>query len=427
MRTAGGSKRTAAALFLAALLLRLAAVAAIEPILGMNAQGVFLGGAQRLVSGDGFRDPGYPLLSAPLYAVFIAIGLHLFGDAQLPIKLAQAVADSLTVVLLYYICRRIFEERIARVAAAIAAVYPFFIYAAASIGDETFFTLFLACFVLVGLRAIESGRWWLHCAAGAMLALATLVRASVQFYPAFWLLTLCALAGVNWRTLGRFAAFSACFVLLIAPWTIRNYLVRGEFIPVAVNGGLPALCGAGEEFFTIPGRDERLHEYSTDRSKRAGSKTPDPGATTSEWERFYRRAAIERYKIRFETDPWSLPGFLVKKFAWLWYGTESGSNLLPILLINAFVYPFCLVGIWSCMRRKEMKALILLMPVVYLVLLHWATFVMFRYMVPVMPYLLAFAAVAVVASIDRFAGSSTLVARLGLAARHHGRGGVARS
>ena len=118
-------------------------------------------------------------MSAPLYAVFIAIGLELFGDDQLPIKLAQAVADSLTVVLLYFICRRIFEERIARVAAAIAAVYPFFIYAAASIGDETFFTLFLACFVLLGLHAIESGRWWLHCAAGALLALATLVRASV--------------------------------------------------------------------------------------------------------------------------------------------------------------------------------------------------------------------------------------------------------
>ena len=165
----------------------------------------------------------------------------------------------------------------------------------------------------------------------------------------------------------------------------------------------------------------------TDRSKRAGSKLRTRGRRSSEWERFYQRAAIERYKIRFETDPWSFPGFLVKKFARLWYGTESGSNQLPILLINAFVYPFCLVGIWSCMRRREMKALILLMPVVYLVMLHWVTFAMFRYMVPVMPYLLAFAAVAIVASIDRFAGSSALAASLGLASSHHGRGGVSRS
>jgi len=426
VRTPDGSKGPAAALFLAALLLRLAAIASIDPILGMNAQLAFLGGAQRLVSGNGFGDPSYPILTAPLYAVFIAIGLELFGDGQLPIKLAQAVADSLTVVLLYFICRRLFEERIARVAAALAAAYPFSIYAAASIGDETFFTLFLAGFVLLGLHAIESGRWWLHCAAGALLALATLVRASVQYYPAFWLLTLCVLCGLNRRTLARFAAFCACFVLLIAPWAIRNYLILGEFIPVAINGGLPALGGAAEEFFTIPGRNERLRDYYGQIEAR-GIKTPDRGATASEWERFYRRAAIERYKIRFETDAWSFPGFLLKKFARLWYGTESGSNQLPILLINAFVYPFCLVGIWSCVRRRETKALVLLMPVVYLVMLHWITFIMFRYMVPVMPYLLAFAAVAIVASIDRFAGSSPLAARLGLASSHQGRGGVSRS
>jgi hypothetical protein len=72
MRTAGGPKKAVAALFLAALVLRLAAFATIDPILGMNAQYTFLGGAQRLVSGDGFGDPSYPLLSAPLYAVLIA-------------------------------------------------------------------------------------------------------------------------------------------------------------------------------------------------------------------------------------------------------------------------------------------------------------------------------------------------------------------
>jgi hypothetical protein len=55
------------------------------------------------------------------------------------------------------------------------------------------------------------------------------------------------------------------------------------------------------------------------------------------------------------------------------------------------------------------------MLVVYFVLLHWVTFTMFRYLLPVMPYLLAFAAVGMVAAIDRFAGASALAARFGLA------------
>jgi hypothetical protein len=191
-------------------------------------------------------------------------------------------------------------------------------------------------------------------------------------------------------------------------------------------GGVPALGGAGEEFFTIPGRDQRLRDYYKQIEAR-GIQTPGAQATASDWERFYRRAAVERYKIRFETDPWSFPGFLINKFARLWYATESGSNQLPILLINAFVYPFCLLGIGACMRRRVTKALILLMPVIYLILLHCVTFAMFRYMVPVMPYLLAFAGVGVVASIDRFAGSSALAARLGLASSHPGRPGLSRS
>ena len=159
---------------------------------------------------------------------------------------------------------------------------------------------------------------------------------------------------------------------------------------------------------------------TTDRSKRAGSTRPDSGATASDWERFYRglrsrdtRSDSRRIRGAFrDSSSRSSPGSGTR--------TESGSNHLPILLINAFVYPFCLVGIWSCMRRRQRKALVLLMPVVYLVLLHCATFAMFRYMVPVMPYLLAFAAVAVVASIDRFAGSSALAARLGLASSQSG-------
>jgi hypothetical protein len=84
-------------------------------------------------------------------------------------------------------------------------------------------------------------------------------------------------------------------------------------------------------------------------------------------------------------------------------------------LINAFVYPFSLAGIWLCVRRRQTTALLLLMPVVYLALLHWVTFIMFRYMVPVMPYLLAFAAVALVALLDRIAAANSFAARLGLA------------
>ena len=84
-----------------------------DPILSTNATIAYLGGAQKLLEGDGFRDPTYPIFTPPLYGIVIALGSSLFGNDQIPMKAAQIIVDGFTVIIVYFIMVQVFGERVA--------------------------------------------------------------------------------------------------------------------------------------------------------------------------------------------------------------------------------------------------------------------------------------------------------------------------
>ena len=66
-----------------------------------------------------FRTPGYPLLLAPV--------VGLFGEGSLGVAMARAEAacfGTLAVALLWWLARRLSDERTAWIAAVLAAFYP---------------------------------------------------------------------------------------------------------------------------------------------------------------------------------------------------------------------------------------------------------------------------------------------------------------
>ena len=58
-----------------------------------------------------------------------------------------------------------------------------------------------------------------------------------------------------------YAVLCLSFVLVILPWTVRNYLVLDDFIPVATSGGIVVLMGSSEEFLIIDGKPAMLQRY----------------------------------------------------------------------------------------------------------------------------------------------------------------------
>jgi 4-amino-4-deoxy-L-arabinose transferase-like glycosyltransferase len=387
--------RIVVSIFIIALLLRLSALVIFPPPpLDMSAEVAYWGGAQLIVHGDGFRDPSYPVYAPPLYAVFISAFLTLFGDNQLPVKIAQTILDSLTVVFGYVVIRETLGIHTGMLSAGIMAVYPFSIYLSTTIGSEPLFTFFLSAFMLLALYAIRFQNTYYYCAAGVLLGLATLTRGATQFFPIVFLAILMLIHRPTKKLLFSYGAFCLSFVMVISPWALRNHLVLDDFIPVGTAGGWVFLQGSTEIFLTSNALQEWPAYYETLLA--ISVNVPPIGSKPSAIDKFNARAGIENYKSRLRNDPVSFIPFLTKKFLRLWYAGESGRNDMIVLSVNLLLYVFAVAGLVLAWYRKIPLAWLPAGIVGYFVLVHWVSLPLFRYMMPVMPYLIGFAASAVI-------------------------------
>ena len=393
--------RIVVGIFIVALLLRLSALAILSPPpLDKSAELAYWGGAQLIVHGDGFRDPSYPVYAPPMYAVFIAAFLALFGDDQLPVKIAQVILDSLTVVFVYVVIRETLGLRTGLLSAGIMAIYPFSVYLSTTIASEPLFTFFLSASMLLALYAIRSQNTYYYCAAGVLLGLATLTRGVTQFFPIVFLAMLML---INKRPTKKLflssGALCLSFAIVISPWAIRNYTVLEDFVPVGTAGGFVFLQGSTEIFFANDALKKWPGYYETLLANSVN--VPPKGSKPSVVDKFNARAGMENYKSRLLNDPVSFVSFLSRKFLRLWYAGESGRNDAIILAVNLPIYLFAVIGLILAWRRKMLLVWVPFSIVAYFILVHWVSLPLFRYLMPAMPYLIGFAAFAIISILER--------------------------
>jgi 4-amino-4-deoxy-L-arabinose transferase-like glycosyltransferase len=392
--------RIVVSIFIIALLLRLSALVIFPPPpLDMSAEVAYWGGAQLIVHGDGFRDPSYPVYAPPLYAVFISAFLTLFGDIQLPVKIAQTILDSLTVVFVYLVIKETLGLYTGMLSAAVMSIYPFSIYLSITIASEPLFAFFLSAFMLLALYAIRSQNTYYYCAAGVLLGLATLTRGVTQFFPIVFLAMLMLINRPTQKLLLSYGALCLSFAMVISPWAFRNYTVLEDFVPVGTAGGFVFLQGSTEIFFTSDALKEWPPYYEALLAN--GVNVPPKGSKPSAIDKFNARAGMENYKSRLRNDPASFVSFLSKKFLRLWYAGESGRNDAIILSVNLPIYLFALAGLVLAWRRKMLLGWVPFSIVAYFILVHWASLPLFRYLMPIMPYLIGFAAFTIISILEK--------------------------
>jgi 4-amino-4-deoxy-L-arabinose transferase-like glycosyltransferase len=391
------ARRTSLLLFGIAFVVRLAGLLIFpETHLSGNAKESIIAGAALIRGGQFVGNADYPMLIPPLTALFTAAIQSLFGDGLLPVKIAQIILDACTVVIVFQIGSRTIGQLPAALGAAFLTVYPFSVFAPLYIGTEALFSFLLAASLLLFTKGISDKAKGLFFASGLILGLATLTRGTTLFLPIF------LLAFFVWHERGRTrsaaaiagksAMFVLAFMLSLSPWVIRNIVVLDAFIPSSTSHG-PMLHGSSERFWLIEDRERELPKYFDHLENEKGIARPaSPRPTWVEKDRFYKRAAMEMYKDRWSDDPWSFVPFVAKKFLRLWYGTESGANQGIVIAINLPIYLLAIVGLRSYMRSGSRLGGVLIVLLAYFVVIHVLVFGYFRYMLPVMPYVIIFAA-----------------------------------
>lgn len=201
----------------------------------------YRGAIHILLHGDYYDDGQW--LRPPMDSIYLAGAFALFGINVPAALLYEAALSLITLALVTNLARRIFRRRAYALTAAFATALflPWAVYASRLL-SENIFTLFVALAFVFLVRATTrvaptmNARYLLL--GGIALALATLTRPLLLY--ALPLL----LVWTWWEThkissaLRAWSILACGFVLLVAPWTFRNYVVYHQFVAVDTNGGV---------------------------------------------------------------------------------------------------------------------------------------------------------------------------------------------
>ena len=218
-------------------------------------------------------------------------------------------------------------------------------------------------------------------------------------------------------------AILLAFVLVIIPWTTRNYLVTGHFVPVATGGGYVLWLGNRqasqglesheladldtlrgyldaqiEVLSGVYGGEENVPYVHTLDSETEGlpviegQKAWLPVNIGYDDDKAFREAALKE----MSANPLAATVLLVKKFGRFWFNVYSVDKQwmqIFVYAVQGALLLFALIGVFLSLSQFSRIAILLLV-IAYFSGIHTLTFSTLRYSVPLLPLLFLFVSLA---------------------------------
>jgi 4-amino-4-deoxy-L-arabinose transferase-like glycosyltransferase len=367
--------------------------------------------ANNLAHGNGYRldanmgetmirEPGYPLFLAALFKV---AGYHLeaarFANWLLAIGIAIMIMRLTRIVT--------GDARTALIASVLFLLHPGTIICEARGGVEVFCIFAILVFMLLLGWAVKKGGHWRYLVVGLALGIVVQIRSTPMVFPVFLLFYLCLIADSapeRLRVVSNVAILVLGMVVVMTPWTIRNYLLVHEFVPTATIQGLALQEGqyACQNFSS----GKNYYVLQTE----AGQERDQLAA------RLGIRAGIEYYQEFVDPrDEWRLnntllqgakaeylrhPALFAKCVAWnavnFWFLGKTWVVTSLNMLIQIPVLILTLSGLYLLHKRGLLHKMgIMLTFVLSVMAVHLAIAAEARYSIPLIAFLAIPASVAV--------------------------------
>jgi len=351
--------------------------------------------ALQLLAGEEYGQTAY---TAPGFPAILAGWYRITAAHPLAAYILGALFGTAAIVLTYDVARRTLSPSAARWAALLAAIMPTLVCTSARILTTAILTVFVLGIIDLAVISAGSGRrsWWAVVGTGAVIAMASLVKPTFLLIPILVLFSWLVQAR---RALVKWVVCGAVATCVVIPWTVRNYLVLGAFVPVT--------SAAGEGLFHGLNPDSDGMFSPAHRS--AVSKDVPELARDKQ----LRAIALERVR----QDPAACAKLLVRKQIPMWgvSSTNIATAISPRIpaglhkplergiktLINAFWTALMLLCLRSALvtdvwRRPGLFLGVL--TILYFFALHSVFEVQSRYHVPVIPVFILIAAAGMAAS-----------------------------
>jgi 4-amino-4-deoxy-L-arabinose transferase-like glycosyltransferase len=342
------------------------------------------------------KTPDAPEIGVgPIYPGFLAMVYRAAGQRPAAVRVAQAAISTLTLFPLFSLTRRTLGERAAIGATALAAFYPAFIVYSGFVLTETLSTALLVAAFAAVARAWSSRSVAAWIAAGVVTGAAILLRA--ELLPVCAPIALLALwRRPSMRTLGALAAYALAVAVTMAPWVARNWVTFHRFIPVSAHDG-DTLWISTKGWQEWHMGDPELQALAQGRDYIAQEDA-------------MRDAAVREIRTR----PLQFLATRVKQFPGFWFSSHTGNvhgltesfgayrargAIVPLgtkvglLVLNTMLIAAGLFAMFRALVRNPTPDVALMaLPIVMLSGIHLILFATARYQVPMMPFVLAFAA-----------------------------------
>ena len=349
--------------------------------------------AKSIVNGDGLQFHGLYANDMPLTPLFYAALIAIFGESILIAKLCTCAVSAMTVyavaVLTYRVCA---DPMAATTAAAITAVYPFFIFYSALILSETLFVFVLVLLVTLLVAQNSSNSVF----TGVMAGVAHLVKPLVLYLVPLLLIWQVVRNHANIRSS---AIVLLVFVITITPWALRNFYSLGHLSfttsgsghvlwegnnPWNNTGGVSGSFAQPEKFLeSLP---EGLGEFEADAWKK------------------------ERAISYIKQDPSLFLQSGIKKLGRFWslWPNSKDYRGISYKLISIFSFGVILVLaiIGTATFYKRYRAIGLFLVIIgYFSLLHMLAIGSIRYRLPIEPFLIVIASLVLAKGFRQIVGA----------------------
>lgn len=358
-------------------------------------------------------DPVYPSLLS------VGVWFGLTTDEQLMrwSQLINTAASVVSIIVIASLARKLFNERVALISAAIFALDPITLFFNALALTETLYSTLLVfgvCLLIPGGKNKSQpntagvGQWaWggehmeqaIASMRGVFLAsgvfgISALTRSSGLFFPFLLWVVLWNCFAPTFRRVVFALFFSILFGVILAPTMVRNLHLFHAFIPVRTGAGASLMEALGPWADGAPGMDRIVYPPFP------------PNANEYERDKICRDAAIDWAK----QNPGRVLSLAWTKFCRTWSITINASDYsstaykLVGWLTVAPVFALAICGI-AMLRRNAATLALLLAPAAYFTILHMVFVGSVRYRMPAMPFVFILAAFALSRLFDRKAAN----------------------
>src|SRR3989339_2175103 len=350
-------------------------------------------------SGKFFLNPGYPYFLALIYKIF--------GDKQSIIITLQYLIGSFSCVLVYFLGKKVFNNKIGVIAGLIMTFYGMSIFY-----DSRLLTVNLINFIniLLLLFLLKYQKHETFLISGILLGITTLLRPNIFLFLFFVLIWLWVFLKISiLQKIKNTLFFLMGLIIILLPMIMRNWIIEKKFtpLPATVSSGINFYIGNNPEAkgtnkpssFSRPTPEYMIQDFQREAEKRldkVGLKEEEVSefwfSESLKWikKEPFKYLKLLFLKINLFINSYEAPGNftleIVKKY----------TNIFGMPLISwGLIFPLGMAGIvlslFYIKIRFEYNIIFYLYSIIYL-LTSLLFFVLSEYRMPITPILILYGA-----------------------------------